>query len=336
MATPTHAIPLRIGFLPLLDCAPIVVAREKGFFAREGLAVELRKAQSWGQIREWLQGGLLEAAHMLITIPVQCTLGLGAPREQIDFAFTLNRRGNGIILGNALWNAGAKDAKGLAAYMQSRPAERLRLGVVYPRGTQEYFLRYWLAQAGLRIGDRIDLSIIPPQEMVGRLRKKEVEGFCVAEPWSRRAAASKLGRLVAESGAVLPGLGDKVLAVKDSWHLAHPAEHARLLRALYMACAWLEDPANRPEAVELLASKRYINTPRNVVEGGLAEEFAAGADAGPAPDGQGPNHPSNHHIRWYTDQMARWGHLEVKSEGDIDLGRICLEDFHRRAIAGLA
>src|SRR5688572_27065150 len=94
---------VRIGFLPLLDCAPLVVAKERGFFESEGVRVELRKGQSWIQIRDWLLSDQLDAAHMLLTIPIQCTLGLGSRREALGFAFTLNRRGNGIILGNALW-----------------------------------------------------------------------------------------------------------------------------------------------------------------------------------------------------------------------------------------
>lgn len=322
----------RIGFVPLLDCAPLVAAKEKGFFAAQGVQVELRKAQSWGQLRDWLLTDQLEAAHMLLTMPIQCTLGLGSPREQIDFAYTMNRRGNGIILGNALWNAGARDAGGLAAYLEARPSETIRLGVVYSRGTQEYFLRYWLAQAGLAIGNRITLSIIPPQEMVGRLRKKEVEGFCVAEPWSRRAAASKLGRLVAESAALLPGLGDKVLAVKDSWHRDHADVHARILRALAQADAWLEDSANSPEAVELLASKRYVNTPKSIVEAALAEEKMSRDAAGPAPKPESPHRPSRAHVRWYVEQMIRWGHMQAGAEAP-DLDRICLEDFHVQSLA---
>jgi ABC-type nitrate/sulfonate/bicarbonate transport system substrate-binding protein len=301
---------LRIGFLPLLDCAPLVVAKEKGFFTAEGNAVEMRKAQSWTQLRDWMVAGQLEAAQMLLTMPIQLTLGLGGAREQVDFAYTLNRRGNG-----------------------ANPSEKLRLGVVFPRGTQEYFLRYWLASAGLAIGDRISLTIIPPQEMVGRLRKKEVEGFCVAEPWSRRAAASKLGRLVAESGRMLPGLGDKVLAVKDSWHRGHAREHAGILRALQRAARWLEDPANASEAVELLASKRYVNTPRSVVEGALADEALARDAAGPAPFADQPHRPSRDHVRWYLDQMRRWSHLPASAGADLD--RICLEEFHA-SVLGIA
>jgi ABC-type nitrate/sulfonate/bicarbonate transport system substrate-binding protein len=325
---------LRIGFLPLLDCAPLVIAKEKGFFTAEGNAVELRKGQSWAQIKDWLVADQLEAAHMLITMPIQLTLGLGGPREQVDFAYTLNRRGNGIILGNALWNGGARDAAGLAAWMAAHPAEKIRLGVVFPRGTQEYFLRYWLALAGLFIGPRISLSIIPPQELVGRLRKKEVEGFCVAEPWSRRAAASKLGRLVAESGTLLPGLADKVLAVKDAWHRAHGGEHAGLLRALARAARWLEDPANAGEAADILASKRYVNTPRSVVEGALADEKMARDAAGPSPYADSPHRPSRSHVRWYLEQMGRWGHLPPQSSPDVD--RICLEDFHAATLGASA
>lgn len=327
---------LRIGFLPLLDCAPLVVAKEKGFFTAEGNAVELRKAQSWAQIRDWVIEGHLDAAHMLITMPIQLTMGLGCVREQVDFAYTLNRRGNGIILGNALWNAGARDVAGLSAWMAANPSEKLRLGVVFPRGTQEYFLRYWLASAGLEVGDRISLVIIPPQELVGRLRKKEIEGFCVAEPWSRRAAASKLGRLVAESGQLLPGLADKVLAVKDAWHRTHQVQHGGLLRALARADRWLKDPANAGEAAEMLASKRYVNTPRSVVEGALADETLARDAAGPSPHADSPHRPSLDHVRWYLDQMRRWGHLPAAPSAPkpstvnaIDgLECICLDDFY--------
>ena len=325
--------PYRIAFLPLLDCAPLVAAKEKGFFAAQGAPVELRKAQSWSQLRDWLVTGQVDAAQMLLTIPIQCAVGPAASPQPLAFAYTLNRRGNGVIFGNALWNAGARDARGLAAYLDSRHGEIVRMGVVFPRGTQEYFLRYWLAEAGLVIGDRISLAIIPPQELVGRLRKREVEGFCVAEPWSLRATASKLGRLVAESGNVLPGLGDKVLAVRSSWHSAHAAPHACLLRALAQADAWLEDAANGDEAAEMLASKRYVNTSRSVVKSALAGAQAVRAAAGPGAALDRPHRPARAHVQWYLRQMFRWRHLP-EDASPPDPAALCLEEFHDSALAG--
>lgn len=321
----------------MADCASLVVARENGFFAGLGLDVELRKAQSWAQIRDRLVEGEIDAAHMLITMPVQAALAAGPRHEPLGYAFTLSRHGNGIILANALWNAGARDPRGLAGWLSADPGRVLRLGVVFPRSTQEYFLRSWLALAGLEVGDRVVLTIIAPQEMVGRLRKGEIDGFCAGEPWSRRAAASKLGRLVAQSASYLPGLGEKVLGVRESWHRSHEDAHGLILRGLSRAAAWVADPANLESAVDLLAGKKYVNTPKPMVEGAL-RELHRGAGPDMAEGGvrfsmEDPDFPARSHAAWYLDQMVRWGHAGAEDAARVDPGRICLEDFHRRILS---
>jgi ABC-type nitrate/sulfonate/bicarbonate transport system substrate-binding protein len=326
---------LRIGFLPLTDCAPLAIALEKGCFARHGLHVELRKAQSWSQIRDKLRLGELDASHMLITMPLQSALA-GEPAT--PYAFTLSRNGNSIILGNALWNDGVRDAQGLASWLGARPGKGLRLAIVYPRGTQEYFLRSWLSRGGLSAGERIAFPIIAPQEMVGRLRKGEIDGFCVGEPWSRKAAASKLGRIAAESGAFIPGLGEKVLGVRAAWHRDHAAEHALVIRALFQAAAWSADSANRKASVEILASKNYVNTQKSVVEAALEAqsetEAEPGRTAGVRFPGGGAHFPARAHAAWYLEQMRLWGHVNPQSAARLRLEDLCLEDFFRSAVAG--
>jgi ABC-type nitrate/sulfonate/bicarbonate transport system substrate-binding protein len=271
-------------------------------------------------------------------MPLQ--FALAAPRGDapVTYAFTLSRNGNGVTLSNALWNDGVRDAAGLSKWLAERPGRPLRLGVVYPRGTQEYFLRSWLARGGLALGDRISLTIIAPQEMVGRLRKGEIDGFCAGEPWSRRASASKLGRLVAESGGLLPGLGEKVLGVRSAWHRSNSLAHSRLIRALTQASAWFADPGNRTEAVEILASKRYVNTPKTVVEGALRDGAVRdGAERSSMEantlmkrfQGAGADSPSQDHARWYLEQMVRWGHVDVTAGPDLDLSSLCLEGFYQ-------
>lgn len=300
--------------------------------------MELRKAQSWAQIRDRMVEGEFDAAHMLITMPLQAALGLGPRPEPLGYAFTLSRHGNGIILSNALWNAGARDPKGLADWLAAGPGRILRLGVVFPRSTQEYFLRSWLALAGLEVGDRVVLTIIAPQEMVGRLRKGEIDGFCAGEPWSRRAAASKLGRLVARSGSYLPGLGEKILGVRESWHHSHQEAHGLMLRALSRASDWVADPANLDAAVELLAGKKYVNTPKAMVEGALREQHR-GTGPDMAEDAvrftmENPTFPARSHASWYLEQMVRWAHAKAEDVARVDLGGICLDDFHRRILSG--
>jgi ABC-type nitrate/sulfonate/bicarbonate transport system substrate-binding protein len=324
--------------VPLVDCALLAVAQELGFFRNHQLDVELRKAQSWVQVQEKLLGGEWDAAHMLITMPLQFAMA-SAGDAPVNYAFTLSRNGNGVTLSNALWNDGVRDAAGLSIWMEQRPGRAIRLGVVYPRGTQEYFLRSWLARGGLSLGGRIELIIIAPQEMVGRLRKEEIDGFCAGEPWSRRASASKLGRLVAESGGLLPGLGEKVLGVRAAWHRSHSLAHSRLIRAVSEASQWLADPANRSAAVEIIASKRYVNTPKTVVEGALKDAaergLPAGGPVGALFQGGGPDAPSQAHAKWYLEQMARWGHAEVTPGEEPDLSSICLEGFYQSVTSGL-
>jgi ABC-type nitrate/sulfonate/bicarbonate transport system substrate-binding protein len=322
---------LRIGFVPLADCATLAIALEKGFFARYGLRVELRKVQSWAQIHDRLQAGEIDMAHMLVTMPLMHALESGGRGKALCSAFTLSRHGNGILLSNAIWNAGVRDPRGLAAWMAADPRRMLRLGVVYPRSTHEYFLRSWLDAGGLKVGPRILLRVIPPQEMVGRLRKGEIDGFCVGEPWSRRAADSKLGRVVAESGTFLNGVGEKVLGTTAAWHKAHPGEHALVIRALFEASAWLESRSNRLEALDLLASKKYVNTARSAMVATLL-----GAEPGNPSDIQffrdGANFPSRGHARWYLEQALRWGHAARDAADRVDLDALFLEEFYRSAL----
>jgi ABC-type nitrate/sulfonate/bicarbonate transport system substrate-binding protein len=327
---------LRIGFVPLADCATLAIAHEKGFFARHGLRVELRKVQSWAQIHDRLQAGEIDMAHMLVTMPLMHALEGNGRGKALCSAFTLSRHGNGILLSNAIWNAGVRDPRGLAAWMAADPRRLLRLGVVYPRSTHEYFLRSWLDAGGLKAGQRILLRVIPPQEMVGRLRKGEIDGFCVGEPWSRRAADSKLGRVVAESGTFLNGVGEKVLGTTLAWHKAHPREHALVIRALVEASAWLEVRSNRMEALDLLASKKYVNTARSAMEATLLGAGTPGGEPG-HPSGiqfyrDGANFPSRGHARWYLEQALRWGHAAPDAAARVDLDAIFLEEYYRSVL----
>ncbi|MDB5048982.1 MAG: nrtC [Fibrobacteres bacterium] len=317
----------------------LAIAQELGFFQRHQLDVELRKVQSWGQARDKLLAGELDASHLLLTTPLLSAMEAPWEEPPIVYAFTLGHKGNGIILSNALWNDGIKDATSLAHWLAERPGKNLRLGVVFPRSPQEYFTRTWLALGGVEMETRITFVTVAPQEMVGWLRKGDIDGFCVAEPWSRRAAASKLGRLVAVSGVLLPGLGDKILGVRSAWHRRNTLDHARLVRAMSQAADWLEDPANRERASEIIASKRYVNTPKNVVEAALKDSADRGRPDDSAHDplfhGGPPDFPSQAHARWYLDQMRRWGHADATSVEAIDLSSVCLEGFHRSVTSGM-
>ena len=169
--------------------------------------------------------------------------------------------------------------------------------------------------------------------MVGRPRKGEIDGFCVGEPWSRRAAASKLGRLVADSSELLPGLGEKVLAVRSDWHRSHSLEHTKIIRALSQASAWLANPSNFDQAVEIISSERYVNRSNTVVAGALfdaaARLLAEGKGAIARVHGSETNGPSQIHANWYLDQMLCWGNVYVTLARSLDISKICMEGFYQ-------
>jgi ABC-type nitrate/sulfonate/bicarbonate transport system substrate-binding protein len=360
VATPT----LQIGFVPLVDCALLAIAQEKFFFAAEGLNVELRKAQSWNAIHENLLSGQLDAAHLLITMPIQSLLStpvrsgsstsLGKSNDgtsSLCHAFTLSCNGNGIILSNTLWNSGVRNAETLKLWLCEKQDRSICLGVVFPQGTQEYLVRAWLATANLTIGPRVNLKIIAPQEMVGRLRKGEIDGFCAGDPWSRRATASKLGRLVSDSRKMFPGLGEKVLGVRTSWHHEHQMEHRKLVLALSRASRWLSESGNLVEAVEIVASKRYVNAPKSVVESAIRERTdwetsllkgeasvaLLASETEPANQRRlmlaDSNFPSRTHIQWYLEQMLKYGHADARTCVRIDPTSICLEKFYQESLS---
>jgi two-component system, oxyanion-binding sensor len=332
---------LKIGFLPLADCAPLVVAQELGLFARYGLQVELKKANGWDQMVSRLATGEIDAAHMLITLVLAHNSSPSGWQQPFNYACCLCQHGNGITLSNALWREGIRNALDLAAHLEKNPQQRLRFGVVHPRSTHEYLLRNWLGRGGLKPDNRIELVHVPPPEMVRRLRTSEIDGYCVGEPWNQRAVSSKLGYLVALSTDLLPPMNEKVLAVRQQWHQEHRNTHATLVSCILEAAEWLADTDHRDQAVEWIASKRYVNSTKEPIKAALSGELLAGGGRilrSPGFlrfSGEGANYPEGNHARYYAQRMWEEGHLGAQDFQRLDIDTLCLEDFFRSVVASL-
>lgn len=336
------ALPLiRIGFIPLADCAPLVVAQELGLFAKHGLSVELRKANAWDQLVARLAAGEVDAAHMLLTLVLAHHVSLGGMHNPFAYAACICQHGNGITLSNALWRAGVRDASGLAQYLEAHPGKVVRLGVVHPRSTHEYLLRHWLARGKLKPGANVEFVHVPPPEMVRRLRTAEIDGFCVGEPWNQRAVTSKLGYLVALSTDLLPPMNEKVLAVRRKWHEVEKESHAALVRSLLEAAEWLADPGHREMAVEWIASKRYVNSTKEPIKAALSGQLLAGGGRTLSSEGflrfsgEGANYPDPNHARYYAQRMWEEGHVGMEDLQKLETDSICLDAFFRESISAL-
>ncbi|MBX9634278.1 MAG: ABC transporter substrate-binding protein, partial [Magnetospirillum sp.] len=265
---------LKLGIVPLTDCAPVVVAKERGFFAEQGLDVEISREPSWANIRDKVAVGSLDGAQMLATMPLSMSLGLGAIREPMLAAMALNLGGNTITLSAAL--CCRMEAKGglsntaLKAVIDDDKAQGrapMAFAMVYPFSTHHYELRYWMAAAGIDPDRDVRLVVVPPPQMVGHLSAGNIAGFCVGEPWGSLAANMELGRVVATSAHIFGGRIEKVLGVTRSFADANPETHKALVKALIAAGQWCD--ANRAEVAEIIAQPAYVNVPVEIARASL-------------------------------------------------------------------
>lgn len=323
-------IPVRLGFVPLVDCALLAVAAEKGFFRRHGVEVELSREASWANIRDKTAIGALDGAQMLAGMPLAAAVGIDPVAPPLLAAFSLGLNGNAVTVSNNLWHrmraAGAPPdaaaASSAAALRRVLDEERhrqrppRRFAMVYPFAAHNYELRYWLAAAGIDPDNDMRLTVVPPPYMVEALAAGAIDGFCVGEPWNSLAVQRGLGRIVVTKYQIWNNSPEKVLAVHRSFAKRRPEVHGALLRALLQAAAWTDDAANRAELVHLLAQDRYAGAPDALLAGSLTGRLALGGGAGvmPAPDfhvfhRHAANFPWISHAAWLLAQMLRWGQI---------------------------
>lgn len=309
---------LKFGIVPLIDAAPLVVAKERGFFAEQGLEVELSREASWASIRDKVAVGALDGAQMLAPLPLAMTLGLAPIKVPMVAGIALNLGGNTITVGTALWERmerAAPDsldtplarAQALAAVIASDKAcgrEPMTFASVYHFSAHAAELRLWMEAGGIDVGGDIRLVVVPPSQMIGHLSAGNIAGYCVGEPWGSLAAHMGLGRVVATSRDIFDGRLEKVFAVTEDWAGRHPETHRAVLEAVIAAGRWCDE--NRCELAELMAQPQYLNVPVDAAMAPLLGEQGLPKDLVVFHRGAA-NFPWRSQALWYLDQMKRWG-----------------------------
>jgi len=282
------ATPIRLGFVPLNDCAPLVVAQERGMFAKAGVEVRLSRELGWASVRDKIVHGELDAAHAPCGLPLALALGLNCVRTETVAALVLNLNGNAITLSEDLWKAGVRDAVTLRPFLAANRGRRtLTFGTVSPYSTHTMLLRRWLTQAGADFEKDVRFVVVPPQQMAVNLGAGHLDGFCAGDPWNSMAVAAGRGWIPATSMDLAPLHPEKVLLARADLVARRGPEHLGMLVALLEACAFCDDPANHAEVVEMLADRRYLALPAEVVRRGFPgdEGFDHGhGQRAPAPD----------------------------------------------------
>ena len=346
-----------VGFIPLLDCAPLVVAAEKGFAAQEGIDLTLVRETSWANIRDRVVVGHFDAAHMLGPMAIASTLGIGHLKVPIVAPLALGLGGNAITVSQSLWHsmcdhggaAGATPrAQGAALRRVVELRERegkepLTFAMVYPFSAHNYELRYWLAACGIDPDRQVRLVVMPPPLLVDAMREAQIDGFCVGEPWNSLAVSVGVGTIAMATTQIWRLSPEKVLGCRLEWAQRHPEQLAALVRALYKAARWCESPQNHVELARLLAELRYVGAPAEILLRGLANRLTLlpGTAARDLPDFYLPSRhlatfPWVSHALWFYSQMVRWKQIDY-SEQDAALVRGTYRpDLYRLALSSLA
>lgn len=324
---------LTLGFIPLTDCAPLIVAKARGFFAEEGLEVSLSREASWATIRDKVAVGALDGAHMLAPMTLAGE-GLLAP-------LALNQNGSAITVSARLaatlreidpeaMAAPLITARALAKlvdWRRGQGAPLLTFAVVFSQSMHNYALRYWLAQAGIDPDRDVRLVVTPPPRMVEHLRSGEIDGFCVGAPWNAVAVDEGLGEVLIKASQFWPGGPDKVFGLTAAWADAHPDELRAALRALIQASAWADEPGNHAELVALLARPDHVGVDPEAVARALKAEIVFHRDAAGL--------PRREHALWFLSQMLRWGQVGAEVDLEAVADRVYRPDLFRAAALSL-
>jgi ABC-type nitrate/sulfonate/bicarbonate transport system substrate-binding protein len=327
--------PLRIGFIPLVDAAALIVAVDKGFTAAEGLDVTLVREVSWSNVRDKLNIGLFDAAHLLAPVAIASSLGLGHVKVPITAPFNFGLNGNAITVSPALHAAIMAELDGdrfdpmatalalsrVVAARRKRGADPLTFGMTFPFSTHNYQLRFWMAAGGVDPDEDVHLVVLPPPYMVDSLASGHVDAFCVGAPWNSVAVDLGVGHILHFISDILVRAAEKVLAVRRNWSEGNPQLVSALIRAAFNAAEFIEQPENRAETARILAQPERIGVDADVIQRTLDGRLKI------SPDGtmressryllvgrEDAARPDPVQAAWLYAQMVRWGQTSISAE----------------------
>jgi NitT/TauT family transport system ATP-binding protein len=325
--------PLHIGFIPLVDAAALIIAVDKGFTAAEGLDVTLVREVSWSNVRDKLNIGLFDAAHLLAPVAIASSLGIGHVKVPITAPFNLGINGNAITVSPALHAALMAEldgdrfdpmatSKALARVVASRRksgAEPLTFAMTFPFSTHNYQLRFWMAAGGVDPDEDVRLVVLPPPFMAETLAGGQIDGFCVGAPWNSIAVDRGVGHILHYVSDILVRAAEKVLALRQRWAEKNPQVVTALVRAASRGADFVEQ--NRSETARILAQPDRIGVEAELIQRTLDGRLKI------SPDGtmressryllvnrEAASRPDPAQAGWLYAQMVRWGQTSLSAD----------------------
>lgn len=307
---------LKIGFIPLTDCASVVMAGELGFYKKYGLNVTVTKEASWAGVRDKLINGELDASHVLYGLIYGVQLGIGGPQKDMAMLLNLNNNGQAITLSSQLKAKGVSDGASLKKLVDTDKRE-YTFAQTFPTGTHAMWIYYWLAQYGINPFTDVKTITVPPPQMVANMRVGNMDGYCVGEPWNARAIADGIGFTAATTQEIWKDHPEKVLGTTLEFTQKYPNTTRAMMMAVLEAAKYIDATANRPGVAKVIASKSYVNAPEEVIEGRFLGDYDNGngktwkdANFMKFYNDGAVNFPYLSDGMWFLTQHKRWGLLK--------------------------
>lgn len=330
---------VKLGFIALTDCAPLVVAKEKGLFAKHGMPeTEVVKQASWAATRDNLELGAerggIDGAHLLTPMAYQMSLGIGTKSGPVpmNILARLNLNAQAISAEMSLGGMNVRNASKLVGTRQ-------KLAMTFPGGTHDLWIRYWLAGNGLDPDKDVSLMTVPPPQMVANMKTGNMDAFCVGEPWGQQLINQKQGYTVTTTQEIWKDHPEKSLTLRKAWVDKHPEAAKALLKAVMEAQIWADKPQNKAELAELLSKRNWINAPASDLLPRLKGDIAYG-DARPGRTGdpmlfwaKNASFPYKSHDKWFLAEMRRWGFFPKGVNYDAAVNAVNRSDIWRKAAA---
>ncbi|MCU0415848.1 MAG: ABC transporter substrate-binding protein [Cytophagaceae bacterium] len=332
---------IKIGFIPLTDCAPIVMAKEYGLFKKQGVNVVVTKEASWANVRDKLLTGELQAAHCLSSMPLSVYTGVGGKAgSELKIAMILNTNGQAITLSNEFCGKiGFKQVNKVKGVVDARKAsgKEVTFAMTFPGGTHDMWLRNWLANAGIN-QKSVKIITIPPPQMVANMKVGNMDGFCVGEPWNGVAVAQTVGFTHLATQDIWKHHPEKALVVNKAFAEGKRDQLKKVMKAVMEACKLLDNGANRKQSATVIGAPSYVNAAPAVIENRLAGIYDLGCNQGQVTyvddymlfHKKGlVNFPRRSHMYWYLAQYVRFGYLSEEPNYKEVVDKLLMQDLYK-------
>ncbi|MFM2062656.1 MAG: hypothetical protein RLZZ507_2326 [Cyanobacteriota bacterium] len=322
---------LEIGYLPVTQAAPLIIAQEKGFFAEYGLTVNLHPENNWNNIAKGIATNKFDAAQMVAGMPLAMTLGAGSKTPiSIVTAMTLSRNGSAITFSKELFDHGVKNLTEFHKTINADLDKTHTLGIVHPASMQNLLLRYWLAANGIEPDIDVSLITIAPEEMITALQDQKIDGYCVGEPWNTQAVEQNLGSIIEITSAIWHGHPDKVLGVREDWARENPQTHLALVKALLAACEYCDDIRNQKAVLALTSPYLHTKLHTNLIENSSENNHQKTQTSHQFYFNKA-NYPDRNEMLWILTQLARWGLVAFPKNWIEIIDKVCRPDIFGEA-----